>query len=97
MKPKCPYYAFDQKAKDEHDAWLAGVPKALLDEWDALALEWESGHQAETPDSLPFEECMVFCKHLYSGKTYPGEHITGCAAPENRRIFETTFHPEEII
>ncbi len=75
---------------------LAAVKDALeieaaLKANDAITELAETNHEDN-----PLEQC-TFCKHLRSGKGYPGEYVYHCTAPGNEHIIHVDFIESEII
>jgi hypothetical protein len=53
--------------------------------------------QAPKGELDPFAQCGEWCKHLKSGRGYPGEYVYHCAAPGNEHVIHTDFNESEII
>ena len=91
----CKYYEVDLAAQKEGEkmeaAYIASMSDAQRAEWEA----WAAMAPDDEPD--PFAKCRPYCKHLNSGKGFPGEYVYSCAAPGNEHIIHVDFNESEII
>jgi len=93
---KCKFYEVDlaaQKQSDEMEAAYRGSMSE--DEW--LAQEEWVGNMATSTDEDPLGKCGEYCKHLKSGKGYPGEYVYHCAVPGAEHILHVDFNESEIL
>ena len=92
---KCKFYEVDLAAKAEGDAMEAAYYADMSAEERKGLEAW--ANQAPPDQSDPFAKCGEYCKHLKSGRGFPGEYLYNCAAPGNEHIIHCDFNESEII
>ena len=89
----CKFYEIDLTAQAEGDAmeaaYLASISEAEKEAMEAWA--------ATDPTPNPLAKCGDYCKHLQSGRGFPGEYGYICTAPDNEHIIHVDFNESEII
>lgn len=90
MESSCKFYEPDIQAQKEAEEMESLIPEIFMGE------EMDSGGM-DTPGDDPFAACGAFCKHLKSGRGYPGEYVYYCCAEGNMHIIDVDFNGSEII
>lgn len=90
MESSCKFYEPDIQAQKEAEEMESLIPEIFMGE------EMDSGGM-DTPRDDPFAACGAFCKHLKSGRGYPGEYVYYCCAEGNMHIIDVDFNESEII
>ena len=89
----CRFYEKDTKAEKEANEMEADMIAVMgEDSWNAMNEMAKLLPEENNPEA----KC-VFCKHLRSGKGYPGEYVYYCSAPGNEHIINIDFRESEII
>ncbi len=92
----CLFYDPDLAAQAEGERLAAEYETSLSPEQRAAEAAWLAANvQDAEPD--PFAKCGPYCRHLKSGKGFPGEHVNYCAAPGNEHVIHYEFRESEII
>lgn len=90
----CCFYEKDTKAEEEANEMEADMIAVMgEDNWKAMNEMAELLPEENNPEA----KCAAFCKHLRSGKGYPGEYVDYCSAPGNEHIINVDFRESEII
>ena len=89
----CRLYEKDTKAEEEANEMEADMIAVMgEDNWKAMNEMAELLPEENNPEA----KC-AFCKHLRSGKGYPGEYVDYCSAPGNEHTINVDFRESEII
>ena len=90
---ECEFYEIDEKAKTENDDWWNSLPESMKKELET----YEGWYDEQNPEPSPIDKCGILCKHLCSGKSYPGEYVDYCSAPGNEHIINVDVNLAEVI
>ena len=91
----CKYYEADLAAQKEAEEMEAAYYGSMSDAEREAWAAWEAMCPGDEPDT--FANCGPFCKHMVSGRGYPGEYVYNCSAPGNEHIIHVDFNESEIL
>jgi hypothetical protein len=91
----CKFYEADLAAQKEGEKLETAYFTSMSDTEREAMEAWAAMRSADDTD--PFAKCGKYCKHLKSGKGYPGEYVHGCAAPGNEHIIHVDININEVI
>ena len=91
----CKFYEVDTTAQAEGEAMAAAYEASMSDAEREAMDAWAAQAPDDEPD--PFANCGPYCKHLKSGRGFPGEYLYNCTAPGNEHIIHCDFNESEII
>ncbi len=92
----CLFYELDLEAQAEGEKLFGAYEDCLSPEQRAAEAAWLAA-QPEPDGPDPFAKCGPYCRHLNSGRGFPGEYVYHCAAPGNEHVIHYEFRESEII
>lgn len=93
----CKFYEEDTQARLEADEMEKAYIEMIGEENYLKEQQAYAEMEDIDSDSNSEEASCAYCKHLYYGSGFPGEHIVACRCPECSHIIRTEFVESEVI
>lgn len=92
----CEFYEIDEDAKAQCEAEIQAYKKCIGEDAFQAEVDMYNALFPENPNDK-LSQCGEYCKHLRSGKGYPGEYICYCSCPGHEHIIDADFNESEVI